>query len=272
MHLPQPVADTSPTRGHDRILNVAHRGASWEAPENTLTAVRRAVDLGADKVEVDVQRSSDGALVLMHDTTLVRTTNVTKVFPGRAPWRVADFTLDELLRLDAGSWKSALFAGEVIPTLDQVIALLHDAGVGLLLELKEPELYPGIVDDLVATMREVPGYVSSAVAARRLVVQSFNFAVMKHHKTVAPAVPVGLLGAPARTNLPVLATWADQVNPSHLSIEKSYVDAVQRLGMGCLVWTVNRGPAMRRALRIGVDGVITNRPCLLRRVLVTRQP
>lgn len=154
--------------------------------------------------------------------------------------------------------------------LDEAIEVIRRSRAGLLLELKAPELYPGIVTDVVDTMRGIPGYVESAVADHRLVVQSFSFAAMKEHKTHAPSVPVGLLGNPARANLPVLGTWADQVNPSHLSVDGSYVDEVHRLGMGCLVWTVNRGPAMRRALRLGVDGVITNRPDLLARVQAGR--
>ena len=271
MHLPLPVAAPRPSaRSHRRVLNVAHRGASWEAPENTLAAVRRAVVVGADKIEVDIQRSKDGALVLMHDTTLARTTNAREVFPTRGPWRVADFTYEELTRLDAGSWKSPLFAGEPIPTLEEAVAVMHEGGVGLLLELKAPERYPGIVSDVVDALVRLPGFVEAAVASRRLVVQSFDFAAMKEHKTQVPAIPVGLLGAPARAHLPVLATWADQVNPSHLSVDRGYVDTVHDLGMDCLVWTVNRGAGMKRALRIGADGVITNRPCLLERVLAAR--
>lgn len=234
-----PAASTQTTnRQLHRILNVAHRGASEEAPENTLEAIRRAVEIGADKIEVDVQRSKDGALVLMHDTTLARTTNARHVFPGRGPWRVSDFTYDELRRLDAGSWKSGAFAGEQIPTLDQAIEVLGSAG--LLLELKAPGLYPGIVPEVAATLRQVPGCLDSAVAARRVVVQSFSFAAMKEHKTLKPVVPVGLVGAPARGNLPALATWADQVNPSHLAVDQAYVEEVHRLGMECLLWTVNR--------------------------------
>lgn len=248
-------------------LNIAHRGASAQAPENTLAAVRRAIALGVDLIELDVQRSRDGELVLMHDTTLVRTTNVQRVFPNRGPWRVADFTFDELARLDAGSWKSRGFVGEPIPTLEEALETIRRSDSGLVLELKAPELYPGIVTDVVSTMREIPGYVESAVARRRLVVQSFNFAVMKDHKTQVPTVPVGLLGAPVVANLPALATWADQVNPNHLSIDQSYVDNVHRLGMECLVWTVDWGPAMRRAISLGVDGVITNRPDHLAQLL-----
>ena len=102
--------------------------------------------------------------------------------------------------------------------------------------------------------------------------QSFSFAAMKEHKTLAPSVPVGLLGTPSRANLPALGTWADQVNPSHVSVDKGYVDHVHRAGMRCLVWTVDRPPAMKRALRLGADGVITNRPHVLGRLLADRGP
>jgi len=268
MRLSQPVEDhRSTTKQTSSVANVAHRGASAGAPENTLSSIQRAIELDADLIELDVQRSSDGALVLMHDTTLVRTTNAQRVFPGRGPWRVADFTYEELMRLDAGSWKSHSFVGERIPLLEDAIEAIRNSEAGLLLELKAPELYTGIVSDVVTAMSEVPGYVESAVAARRLVVQSSNVAAMKDHKTQAPSVPVGLLGNPAAAHLPVLATWADQVNPGHLSVDKAYVDRVHSLGMECLVWTVNWGPAMRRALGLGVDGIITNRPQVLSREL-----
>src|SRR5919206_4176055 len=88
---------------------VAHRGASGQAPENTLAAVRRAVELRVDRVEVDVQRTKDGVPVVIHDTTLARTTDVRRVHPRRAPWLVGDFTLAEIQRLDAGGWYSPSF-------------------------------------------------------------------------------------------------------------------------------------------------------------------
>lgn len=245
-----------PARG---VLNIAHRGASEAAPENTLAALRRAIAADADLVEVDVQRTADGVPVLMHDTTLARTTDVRRRFPHRAPWRVADFRHDEIRTLDAGGWKSPVFAGERVPTLEEALDVLRPSATGLLAELKAPELYPGIVADVAALVGAAPGS-ADQVAAGRLVVQSFDVPAMKDLKTRAPWLPVGLLGAPARANLPALASWADQVNPRHSAVDAAYVAEVHRLGMGCLVWTVNRRAAMRRALRLGVDGVITNRP------------
>ena len=251
-----------PTVEHrDRVLNIAHRGASADAPENTLVAVRRAVELGADMVEVDLQRSKDGALVLLHDATLARTTDAALRFPRRGPWRVGDFTLDELRRLDAGGWWSQDHAGERVPTLDQLLDELGPTRVGVQLELKTPSAHPGVVRDLADCLRGRPQ------DSAKVVVQSFDFAAMKELKTRLPEVPVGLLGTPARSNLAALATWADQVNPRHTSIDRDYVQLLDDLGLECRVWTVNRGQAMRRALRLGVGGVITDRPQALGRLL-----
>lgn len=232
-----------------------------------MAAIRAAIALEVDSIELDVQRSRDGALVLLHDTTLVRTTNARKVFPHRAPWNVADFDYDDLVRLDAGAWKHKSFGGEPIPTLEQAINLIRTSSTGLLLELKAPKLYPGIVTDVVVSLRSMAGYLGEAAAGRRLVVQSFDVAAMKDHKTLEPDVPVGLLGSPAPANLPALGTWADQVNSFHWSVDRTYVDRVHQHGMDSLVWTVNQAPAMRRALRLGVDGIITNEPAKLTRTL-----
>ena len=259
----------SPPEG-SRVLNVAHRGASAYAPENTLAAVREGVARDGDLIELDVQRSRDGALVLIHDTHLARTTNAQEMFPHRAPWNVGDFSYEEMQRLDAGSWKSPGFAGEKIPTLSQAIELVRSTRAGLLLELKVPARYPGIEAEVVAAMHRFPGYVESAVAERRLVVQSFDYAAMNRHKALEPDVPVGLLGKPTPGELRELALWADQVNPNHFAVDAAYVAQVHRLGMDCLVWTVNRVMAMRRVLDMGVDGIITNRPDVLQRVLTGR--
>jgi glycerophosphoryl diester phosphodiesterase len=131
-----------------RKILVAHRGASAYAPEHTLAAYRLAIEQGADFVEQDLQISKDGVLVCLHDLTLERTTNVAKVFPGRAArgrgwrktWNVSDFTLHELKTLDAGSWFDPKFKGERIPTFQEAIDLVRGKA-GLYPETKGPEVY-----------------------------------------------------------------------------------------------------------------------------------
>ncbi len=249
-----------------RVLTVAHRGASHDAPENTLAAVRRAVEQGADLVEVDVQRTRDGALVLMHDETVRRTTDAARVLPAARSWRVADLTLAEVRRLDAGAWKGTIHAGAGVPTLTEVFTALEGTGCGLLLELKAPGSHPGIVADLAA---EIVGSAGSAAEAvrRGLVVQSFDAAAMEELKTRLPELRISLLGRPDRAVLPTLATWAEQVNPGHRRLTTDYVAELRAHGLGCLTWTVDSAAGMRRAVRKGVDGVITNRPDLFARIL-----
>lgn len=253
-----PAPRLSPPGG---VANIAHRGASAYAPENTLAAVRKAIARDADLVEFDVQRTRDGALVLLHDLTLERTTDVRRVYPRRAPWRVADFTHDELMRLEAGSWHAPEYAGERIPTLTEALEVLGLGGVGALVELKRPALYPGIV-----------GEVAETIPAGRTVVQSFDHAAMRELKQARPRLTVGALGSPAAWRLPELVRWADQVNPHHRLVDRAYVDRVHQAGMACHVWTVNSPAAMRRALRLGVDGVITNHPDTLHEVRISGAP
>lgn len=246
---------------------VAHRGSSGAAPENTIAAVRLAVRQKAGVVENDIQRTKDGELVIMHDTTLARTTDVEQVFPGRAPWSVGDFTLAEIKQLDAGSWFAPEFAGERVPTLaewGQAVGY----GTGMLLEPKAPELYPGIEADLDKELRNNRVF-STAISQGRLVVQSFNHPWLRGYKDLAPDVPVGLLfGArPAQADIDNAATWAQQVNPALGAIDESVVVAIHEAGMEAHVWTVNDGAGMRRAIRWGVDGIITNYPQVLRDIL-----
>lgn len=247
---------------------VAHRGSSGAAPENTLPAVRLAVRQGADVIENDIQRTSDGELVIIHDTTLARTTDVEQKFPARAPWNVRDFTLAEIRTLDAGSWFAPEFAGARVPTL----AEWGDAvggRAGMLLEVKAPELYPGIEADLDEQLDTLPAF-STAVRADRLVVQSFNHGWLRRYDTLAGNVPVGLLfagGPPSEAQLADAATWADQANPALGDMTEATVDQIHAHGLETHVWTVNDGQGMRRAIGWDVDGVITNYPQVLRDIL-----
>lgn len=254
----------------DDITVTAHRGASAYAPENTLAAFAVGIEQRADWIESDVQATKDGELVLMHDTTLSRTTDVEQRFPGRSPWNVKDFTLAEIKTLDAGSWFSEKYAGEPVPTLKEMVEQVRPTRSGILMELKSPALYPGIEKKVAAEFDSFPGYVPAAVAAGRLAVQSFDFASMKTYKSVQPEVPVGLLGTPAYADLDSY-TWADQINPHFGSFDAGYVARVHALGMHTHSWTVNDAATMSAVLDRGVDGIITNNPDVLREVIAGRR-
>jgi glycerophosphoryl diester phosphodiesterase len=250
-----------------RVVNYAHRGASGYAPENTLAAFGLAAELGAQAVELDVRRTLDGALVVLHDATLERTTDAAARFPDRAPWAVGSFTLAEVRTLDAGSWFDARFAGERVPTLAEAMDVLADRGLGLLLEAKAPDQYPGMAGQIGHQLRAAYPQWLRAAAAGRLTVESFDWEFVRELRTILPRVSVGLLGAPEPAALPAFAGFVDQINPHHTAVTADYVEQVHQLGMAVNAWTVDDPAEQAAAVAAGVDGVITNRPDVLGRQL-----
>ncbi|NJP49496.1 glycerophosphodiester phosphodiesterase [Streptomyces sp. SBST2-5] len=248
---------------------VAHRGASAYAPENTLQAVDKAAELGIDWVENDVQRTKDGELVVMHDDNLQRTTNAEEVFPDRAPWRVKDFTAAEIARLDAGSWFGPEYAGARVPTLEQYLHRVERHHQKLLLEIKNPELYPGIERDTLKVLSN-EGWLDRWHTRGRLIVQSFSADSVRTVHELKPAVKTGFLGTPPVADLPAYARFTDQINPPHGSLTASYVTAVQAFRgahgrrMEVFTWTVDDPAAARRVAGLGVDGIISNAPDVVR--------
>nr|WP_233221290.1 glycerophosphodiester phosphodiesterase family protein [Streptomyces carminius] len=255
--------------GRTAPVPVAHRGASAYAPENTLAAVDAARELGVEWVENDVQRTRDGELVVLHDDGLARTTDVEEVFPDRAPWKVADFTAAEIARLDAGSWFAPQYAGEPVPTLRQFLRRVEDNGQRLLLEIKKPELYPGIEADVLRQLRE-EGWLDRRHVRNRLIIQSFGAGSVRAVHEQAPAVRTGFLGTPAAADLPDYARFADQINPPHTTLSAEYVRRVHALKgphgkpLEVFTWTVNDAETARRVAAAGVDGIISNKPDVVR--------
>ncbi len=250
-------------------LPVAHRGASAYAPENTLAAVDAAHALGIEWVENDVQRTKDGELVVLHDDNLARTTNVEQLFPDRAPWKVADFTAAEIARLDAGSWFAPRFAGQRVPTLEQYLRRLDRTGQNLLLEIKKPELYPGIEAEILRELRQ-EGWLDRRHVRDKLIVQSFGADSVRTVHRLAPDVKTGFLGTPAVGDLPRYAQFADQINPPHTALSAEYVREVHALKgphgkpLEVFTWTVNDAETARRVAGMGVDGIISNNPDVIR--------
>ncbi|MBB4930169.1 glycerophosphoryl diester phosphodiesterase [Lipingzhangella halophila] len=264
------TAGTAPSAsaGPRIVTDVAHRGASGYAPENTLAAIDEANEHNATTAEVDVQRSSDGALVVIHDTTLERTTDVEEVYPDRDPYDVADFTLGELRELDAGSWFDGEYADEPIPTLEEVLDRMDQNGLNLLLEIKSPSLYPGIESDIADTIRDNPQWLAPGGGeAHRLVIQSFDWESVERSSDELPQIPHGLLGEVPEDEIADYAAWADQINPNHTGLDADYVDAVHDAGLEVFPYTLNDAESMRSVIGMGADGIISDYPDIAREVI-----
>lgn len=247
----------------------AHRGASAYAPENTLAAVDKADALGFDWVENDVQLTKDGVLVVIHDTDLKRTTNAEEVFPDRAPWAVKDFTAAEISRLDAGSWFGAKYTGTRVPTLHQYLKRITRNRQNLLLEIKSPEIYPGIERATLQVLNQ-EGWLDRSHVRDRLVIQSFGADSVRTVHELRPDVITGFLGTPAVAELPSYAAFTDQINPSYTTLSGDYVAAVHALKgphdkkLQVNTWTVNDATHALQVNGMGVDGIITNTPDVVR--------
>ncbi|GAA3172052.1 MULTISPECIES: glycerophosphodiester phosphodiesterase [Streptomyces] len=266
-----PATAQAATAGH-RTVTVAHRGAPTHAPENTLASIDEARRRGSRWVENDVQRTKDGQLIVMHDTTLNRTTDVEKVFPDRAPWKVADFTLNEIKKLDAGSWFDAKFTGERVPTLKQYMNAVTHNHQRLLLELKSPELYPGIELQVLSQLRR-QGWLDRDHVKNRLIVQSFNGDSVKTVHLLRPDIKTGFLGNPTVAQLPEYARFCDQINPSYTVTTPEYIKAVHALRgphgrpMEVYTWTVDNTATAVKLAGAGADGVISNTADTIRAAL-----
>lgn len=236
-----------------RPVVVGHRGSSSVAPQNTLAAVAAAVAAGADAVEIDVQLTRDGHVVVIHDDTVDATTDGTG--------RVGDLDLAALRALDAGSWFSPAYAGQRVPTLDEVLALLAAApGTDLLLELKDawtPQ-----------DARRVTDALDAAGMAGRVVVQSFWPQTVAALRDVAGHLPRGLLveqegveqhGLDAVVGL-CGELGAVACNPWDGMTDAALVGRLHDAGLRVMVWTVDDAAGWERVLAAGADAVITDRP------------
>lgn len=231
---------------------ISHRGAAAFAPENTLAGVAEAIRQGARFVEVDVQRSADGVLVLIHDSTVDRTTDGTG--------EVGQLTWGEMQGLDAGSHFSPGFAGEPIPTLESLLESTAGRDVILILEAKDPQRYPGIERQLAEMLRRFK-------AQERAIVISFDHGWLCRFYDVAPEVPLGGLWVwmGSLRYLPPLRLvdvhWASAI------ADPTLVSRAHRRGYEVVVWTVNSAWRMKLLLWLGVDGITTDRPNLWSQVV-----
>ncbi len=249
-----PVSKSSPATGN-KVLLIAHRGASGAAPENTLTAIRRAFEVGSDAVEVDIRYTRDRQIVLMHDPTVDRTTN------GSGP--VGEFTLDEIRQLDAGAWKDPVYRGERVPTLRETLEVARAAGRTLYLDVKDSEMGSEIrkvLDSLGLPPRKIWVAINTEENAIDIYRHLAGARIIYWGKVPRPLPDAFFSGLRALGVTGFDFCW----ECDDRSQWERYSDAVlkksKKHGFSFFVWTLNRPAYMKRAIAAGVDGIETDFP------------
>ena len=223
---------------------IAHRGASAVAPESTRAAIRAAAHAGASMVELDVQMTRDGRLVVFHDEQVRRTTNGTG--------RVRAMPYARLARLDAGSWFHPRFAGERILLVSQVFRLVPKT-MRINLELKRTRARSLLV-------RRLRRLIRSAGARRRLLVSSFDPSLLRRLASTPLARALICRHDPDRSLRQAIRLGCAAWHPFHTLVTRPRVAHAHAAGLAVHAWTVDRPAAARRLMRCGVDGIFTNDP------------
>ncbi len=245
-------------------LIIGHRGASAWAPENTLAAFSKAIDVGADGIELDVRLARDGVPVVFHDATLARTS-------GRDA-AVSSLTSKELGRIDVGSWfdapdnGTAMFSGERIPTLARTLEFIGDFDGLIFIELKCGE---GATDALTAAVCRV---LKDSQLLSQVIVKSFRLAVIPLAKIQLPQVRTAALFAPKimamlrkEKHLVNIAAefGADELSIHYSLATQKLMEKAAKFGLPVNIWTADNPRWIKRGIRLGLRSIITNDPAKL---------
>ncbi len=247
-----------------RLRVIAHRGFSGMAPENTLSAFRKAIEIGADMFELDVLLSRDGEVVVIHDATLDRTTN------GKGD--VADYSLAELTQLDAGTWFSPEFEGEPIPTLEDVLKLANGrilVNVEIKTEAVTDEIRGGVAEKVLELVRAQDMH-------DQVVISSFDPRALAQTRQLDPDIYTASLfdrelQKGMRPSEVMDEVGSNGFNLSYQIVNGSIVKECHGLGRPVAVYTVNEVEKMEEMLDLGVDALFTDRPDLLLELLGGRK-
>ncbi len=232
---------------------MAHRGASTEAPENTMAAFQKAIDDMADYIELDVQLTNNGEVIVMHDSNAYRTTGVDA--------NIVNMTYKEVKTLDAGSWFSDEYVGENVPSLKEVLELTQGK-IKLNIELK-PE------DNGTALAKNTVRLIEKYNMVNDCVITSFSESALKAVKTYNQEIKVGYILSAA------YGDFYDMKNVDFFSVNAAFlskrtIDAIHNSGKRVYAWTVNNKEAIKNLTNKGVDGIITDNPVLARETIYSR--
>lgn len=235
---------------------IAHRGFSGAYPENTMLSFRKAVENGADAIELDVHLSKDGEVMIIHDEALKRTTGLDGY--------VFDYTRSELEKINAGKTKNDSFGFTPVPSLEEYLSMIRDTTLYTNIELKTaPVYYPGIEEKTL-------DLVSRFGLEDRIIFSSFNWLSIFRIKTIAPSFPVGLLfDGITLMNIgnEINASGIECYHPSFRILSDQAVKELHDNGVRINVWTVNEESEMRKCMDWNIEGLITNEPVKARKVL-----
>lgn len=245
------------------MIIIGHRGASGYAPEHTFASWDLALEMGVDYIEQDLQMTSDGVLVVMHDNTLDRTTS--------GAGEVMSRTFEEVQELDAGSWFDAQFAGARVPSLRQVFER-YGREVNYYIETKNPEEAPGMEEELLELIHEFD-LRSGAVERRQVLIQSFSTDSLRKIQRMDPQLPLIQLIPKEYTSehiqrlMPEISRFAVGIGPARTSVDSGLVNAAHALGVDVHPYTVNDVAEMERLIDLGVDGMFSDFPDRLKALL-----
>jgi glycerophosphoryl diester phosphodiesterase len=236
--------------GTKAIWTIAHRGASGHAPENTMAAFRRAVELGATFMETDLQITRDAQVIAIHDFTLDRTTS------GKG--QVHLLTLEQIRALDAGAWfgdgKGKSFSGERVPSLKEILNFAKEHDVIFYLEIKSGAAW-GVEHAVVAALRDQN-------ASARVVILSFDPSTLDSVHRLDPTMMTGLLCEHPSNDLVerTVRAGARQLAAAGDLITPAVIEKAHHAGLQVVAWTINEPEQIRRLIAAGVDGIITDYP------------
>ena len=245
--------------GRGRVWVIGHRGAMGHCPENTFVSFERALELGADWIELDVHLTRDRALAVIHDELVDRTTN------GHG--LVKDHTLAELKKLDAGAWFGREYSGQRIPSLDEVLVWARERHTVVDIEIKNaPSFYEGIEEAVVESL-------DRSGMAEQVIVISFDHRSVQRVKALDSRVVTGVLYAARPTDAGVglaAAAQADAVLPHWAYVTPEDVRVAHEAGLAVAPWATSDPEVLRSLITAGVDAIGTNHPDILRQVLSKR--
>lgn len=247
---------------------IAHRGANFFAPQNTLPAFEKAIELGAEGFETDIHLTKDGIPVLCHNYTVDATSD------GKG--NISDYTYEELQNFDFGNYFSPVYAGTKMPTVAEFLELFKKADLEILnIEIKspkDPKEY-NIVETTIDMVKEFGLF-------DKLIISSFNPALLARAKEYESECRTGLLYAPDNkwfwsvVKNPIKSAVelkCDAIHPNELFISREYVERAHANGLKVNPWTVNKPKSIEKCLDYGVDGIITNHPDLVAHLMKARE-